>query len=72
MTTHEPAAQGETFTKDQVEHAIRAFLEFGEQSFKEPIQQRGYFSGGGWAARCLRWHLEQLELPPPPPGATQP
>ena len=53
----------ETFTPDQVDSAIAAFLEYGEQSLNDDLSQgghRGYFSGNGWAARCLRWHRTEL------------
>lgn len=49
----------ETFSKEQVQIAIKQFLEWGEKEYKH--SQEGYFSGDGWAARCLRWHLEQLK-----------
>ena len=48
----------ETFTDSQVKHAITAFLDFGEQTFG--TAQQGYFSGSGFAARALRFHLEHL------------
>ena len=44
---------------DATAAAIRAFLDWGEQSFG--TAQQGYFSGHGFAARCLRAHLEWLE-----------
>lgn len=47
----------EIFTKDQIEHAIKAFLEFGEQSFDKC--HKGYFSGDGFAARALRFHFNE-------------
>jgi hypothetical protein len=55
----------EVFTPQQVEHAIQTWLGYGEDSYveaKEPGEpgHRGYFSGSGWAARCLRFHLEEL------------
>lgn len=49
----------ETFSDWEVEQAVRQFLEFGEQQHGRA--QNGYYSGGGWAARCLRFHLEQLQ-----------
>ncbi len=56
----------ETFDARQILCAIDQFLEYGEESYvedKEPNEpgQRGYFSGQGWAARCLRYHREQVE-----------
>lgn len=51
--------QDETFTTSQIRHAIRAFLAWGEG--EEGKSQQGYFSGGGFAARCLRYHLRQLD-----------
>ena len=50
----------ETFTKNKIEAAIRSFLEYGEQEYLK--SQQGYFSGPGWAARCLRYHHEQLKV----------
>ncbi len=56
----------ETFTKNQVIDAIKSFLEYGEKTLVidkisgEP-GHKGYFSGIGWAARCLRFHLEELK-----------
>jgi len=49
----------ETFTEDQITIAIEQWLDYGEQSFEQC--HLGYFSGGGWAARCLRYHLRQRE-----------
>lgn len=49
----------ETFDKGCIEQAIKDFLGMGEDS--EGIAHRGYFSGSGWAARCLRYHLAQLQ-----------
>lgn len=55
----------ETFSHEQVLHAIETFLQYGEQSYcpsgAPDAGHRGYFSGSGWAARCLRWHFEQLK-----------
>jgi hypothetical protein len=53
----------EVFSPGQVKSAIRGFLEFGEQQYGK--SQQGYYSGGGWAARCLRYHLEELSKPAP-------
>ncbi len=49
----------ETFTSDEVRHSLRSFLDWGEKEFGKA--QKGYFSGGGFAARAVRWHLKQLE-----------
>jgi len=49
----------ETFTKEQTKNAIQSFLDYGENSFGKC--QKGYFSGGGWASRCLRAHLKDLK-----------
>ncbi len=59
----------ETFTKNQVIDAIKSFLEYGEKTYTPDRLpgdytkhgQNGYFSGTGWAARCLRFHLEELK-----------
>lgn len=61
----EPEAP-ETFTDEQITFAIAAWLEYGENSYvKEKIPGNaghcGYFSGIGWAARCLRFHFERLK-----------
>jgi hypothetical protein len=50
---------GETFSPWQVQCAIEQFLEYGEEQFLK--SQQGYYSGSGWAARCLRFHLEELK-----------
>lgn len=50
--------RSETFNSFHVQSAIRDFLEYGEGERGKSHQ--GYFSGSGWAARCLRWHLEKL------------
>jgi len=49
----------EEFTREQTIAAIESFLEYGEKQFG--ISQQGYFSGNGFAARCLRWYLQQLK-----------
>jgi hypothetical protein len=49
----------ETFTDQQVRFAIESFLEFGENSYG--IAHKGYYSNGGWAARCLKFHLAQID-----------
>ena len=56
----------EEFTDSQVRTAIDAFLEYGEKSLVKRLEpytagHHGYFSGDGWAARCLRYHLRKLE-----------
>lgn len=56
----------ETFNESQIETAIMQFLAYGEESFVPETELRnkghyGYFSGSGWAARCLRFHLTQLQ-----------
>ena len=50
----------ETFTEDNIQKAIQNFLDFSDQMF-EAGHQGGYFNGGGWAARVLRYHLRQLK-----------
>ena len=49
----------ETFTTQEVQYAISYFLEYGEMQFGK--SQCGYFSGDGWAARALRFHLGRLK-----------
>ncbi len=56
---HNAQTLQETFDSWQVQCAIEQFLEYGEEQFLK--SQHGYFSGSGWAARCLRFHLEQLK-----------
>ena len=53
-------APKETFSDSEVEQAVEQFLEFGES--EKGHAHHGYYSGGGWAARCLRFHLEQLQV----------
>ena len=43
----------ENFSIQQIEQAAQQFLKFGEQTYKDE-NHGGYFSGNGWAARCLR------------------
>lgn len=50
----------EPFSGSDFEKAIKDFLDFGEQQFGK--SQQGCFSGNGWAARCLRYHLQQLTI----------
>jgi hypothetical protein len=58
--------QQETFTDNEIITAIKQWLEHGEKCFvkNKPLGDErghaGYFSGDGWAARCLRFHLDQL------------
>lgn len=47
------------YTKEQVISAVKSFVEFGEQSYGNC--HKGYFSGSGFAAVVLRYHLEQLK-----------
>ena len=54
----------EAFSPEQVQCAIQFFLNYGEQEFKK--SQQGYYSGDGWAARCLRYHLQELKSAPAP------
>lgn len=56
----------EQFTPAQEASAIRQWLEWGESAERKG-HQGGYFSGGGWAARCLRFSLERLLSPRPIP-----
>ena len=63
----------ETFTDSQIRSALSAFLEYGEQSYRpdcadHDVGHRGYFSGPGWAARCLRYHLDNLRSNQIPSG----
>ena len=54
-----PNATGrEAFLPWEIEQAIRQFLEFGEAQFGD--SHHGYYSGSGWAARCLRYHVDEL------------
>ena len=48
----------ETFTDEQIIDSIRKFLEFGEQT--KGTAHQGYFSGDGFAARCLRYHYDNF------------
>ena len=48
----------ETFSDEEIVRALEQFLEFGEATFQRA--HRGYYAGSGWAARCLRYHLEQM------------
>lgn len=57
--TRRSVVMEETFTDSQVIAAIREFLKYGEQEFNK--SHSGYFSGDGWAARCLRFHMGKLE-----------
>lgn len=57
---NEGQASQETFTEAQIQTAIEQWLEFGEDMYRDG-HQLGYFSGSGWAARCLRAHLTALK-----------
>lgn len=52
-------ASEETFTNDHIISAIKSFLQYGENQFGK--SQQGYFSGSGFGARALRFHLKKLE-----------
>ena len=56
------SAPEESFTDEQVNEAIKAFLEYGAESFVGDGEMnkghRGYYSGAGWSARCLAYHLK--------------
>ena len=59
---HEERAEArkpETFNRSQIIHSIQCFLDWGEKHYK--ISHTGYFSGDGFAARALRYHMKQLE-----------
>jgi len=65
---NQPEPEVEQFNQTQVQAAIEQFLEYGEQSFVDVDKEQsrgkghlGYFSGSGWAARALRFHLAQLK-----------
>lgn len=49
----------ETFDTDQVLSALASFLDYAKDEYGK--SQQGYFSGYGWAARCLRYHARQLK-----------
>ena len=51
-------ADAETFTQLEVLCAIEQFLEYGEKTYH--TAHKGYFSKSGWAARCLRFHRDEL------------
>jgi len=50
----DPRDKEELFTADEVANAIHSYLLLGERH-----HAGGYFSAGGWAARCLRFHFKQ-------------
>ena len=50
----------ETFSDSQTIQAIQQWLDYGMESYNGG-SHRGYFSGEGWAARCLRAHLQKLK-----------
>lgn len=56
----------ETFTIGEIQCAIAQFLKYGEDEFEK--SQQGYFSGNGFAARALRFHLNQISTPDTPFG----
>ena len=54
---------GEIFPEQEINEALKAWLQYGERSLvreKLPggLGHMGYFSGSGWAARVLRDHLQ--------------
>lgn len=49
----------EHFSIQKIEHAVQQFLEFGEFESKKGNGNYGYFSGNGWAARCLRYFKDE-------------
>lgn len=49
----------ETFDKLEIETAISQFIAYGERESGK--SHSGYFSGDGFAARALRYHLKQLQ-----------
>ncbi len=49
----------EYFSLEQVGYAINQFLDYGEKSLGKCHQ--GYFSGIGWASRCLTHYLKELD-----------
>jgi hypothetical protein len=56
----ETVAMDGPYSHRDVVHAIEQFLRYGENTVHKPGGHAGYFSGDGWAARCLRSHLEEL------------
>jgi hypothetical protein len=50
----------EKFTDSDIVTAIRHFLQFGEDG--QGRSHQGYYSGDGWAARVMRFHLDQLNV----------
>ena len=50
--------QAREFTTAEVIVAIRDFLKYGGDQYG--VSQQGYFSGGGFAAAALRYHLDVL------------
>lgn len=59
----------ETFSTEEIKSVIRQFLQYGEDGSAPSLvscqpdgnKHLGYYSGDGFAARVLRYHLEQLE-----------
>lgn len=63
MTTPDDkhSVEKEIFTHDDIIHALISWLKFGEDELDKG--HKGYFSGGGWAARVMRSHLDSLMSP---------
>lgn len=51
--------QDEEFTLSQVIHSLKHFLALGERT--PSVAHSGYCSGEGYAARCVRAHVAELE-----------
>lgn len=56
MTEVKEAPLPETFNRAEIIDAVEVFLDLGHR--KAP---NSYCDGSGWAARCLRRHLERLK-----------
>ena len=52
----EDTREEETFSKDQIIHAIWSFLDLGEKRHQDT-----YYAGCGFAARALKHHLKHLK-----------
>ena len=66
MTSTKPGV--ETFTEAEIVRALGEYLAWGEHSVVPNGRaigygHRGYYSGDGWPARVLRYHLAQLTKP---------
>lgn len=67
----------ESFSEEQVITAIKQFLQYGEDGYRSSMIvsppggncHLGYYSGNGFAARALRYHLQQLEPQLPDEGS---